>query len=253
MGNYELSDDELMHYGVKRRSGRYPWGSGEHPFQRSGDFLARVEELESDPEFVYVDSKGEWGPKGKEYRGSTGVAHALGLSSTELRVQRGLAKDERRAIDVATAKSLVYDKGLSKMEAGRQMGINESSVRSLLNEVSESRMQAAKNTAEKLKEEVDRKDIIDISKGVERYLNVSSTKMDEARYILEREGYNVYGMNVPQPTNPGQFTVTKVLTKENITYADAYKLMKEGKLEQIDDVYSPDHVLQISHHLFQHL
>ena len=241
MGDFELSSDELMHYGVKRRSGRYPWGSGEHPFQRSGDFLARVEELESDPEFVYVDTKGEWGPKGKEYKGQTGVAHSLGLSSTELRVQKGLAKDERRAIDVATAKSLVYDKGLSKMEAGRRMGINESTVRSLLDEVSESRMKAAKNTADKLREEVESKGTIDISKGVERYLDVSSTKLEEARYILEREGYNVYGINVPQPTNPGQFTVTKVLAKKDITYPEAYKLMKEGKIEQIDDVYSPDH------------
>lgn len=24
---------ELMHYGIKRRSGRYPWGSGERPYQ----------------------------------------------------------------------------------------------------------------------------------------------------------------------------------------------------------------------------
>ena len=37
--------DELYHYGVKRRSGRYPWGSGKEPYQHSGDFLSRVEEL----------------------------------------------------------------------------------------------------------------------------------------------------------------------------------------------------------------
>ncbi len=36
---------DLMHYGVKRRSGRYPYGSGENPYQHSGDFLSRVEEL----------------------------------------------------------------------------------------------------------------------------------------------------------------------------------------------------------------
>ena len=40
------SDEEILeHYGIKRRSGRYPWGSGDSPFQRSGDFLNRVEEL----------------------------------------------------------------------------------------------------------------------------------------------------------------------------------------------------------------
>ena len=38
-------DDILMHYGVKRRSGRYPWGSGDNPYQHSGDFLSRIDEL----------------------------------------------------------------------------------------------------------------------------------------------------------------------------------------------------------------
>lgn len=36
---------ELCHYGTKRHSGRYPWGSGETPYQHSGDFLSRVEQL----------------------------------------------------------------------------------------------------------------------------------------------------------------------------------------------------------------
>ena len=38
-----LDDDVLIHYGTKRHSGRYPWGSGETPYQHSGDFLSRVE------------------------------------------------------------------------------------------------------------------------------------------------------------------------------------------------------------------
>ena len=37
--------DELFHYGIKRRSGRYPWGSGDDPYQRTGDFISRVQEL----------------------------------------------------------------------------------------------------------------------------------------------------------------------------------------------------------------
>ena len=43
-----IAEDILMHYGVKRRSGRYPWGSGDSPYQHSGDFLSRVEELKKD-------------------------------------------------------------------------------------------------------------------------------------------------------------------------------------------------------------
>ena len=38
-------EDSLMHYGMPRRSGRYPWGSGEDPYQHGRDFLSRVEEL----------------------------------------------------------------------------------------------------------------------------------------------------------------------------------------------------------------
>ena len=36
-----LTDDILIHYGMPRRSGRYPWGSGDNPYQHSGDFLSR--------------------------------------------------------------------------------------------------------------------------------------------------------------------------------------------------------------------
>lgn len=35
----------LEHYGMPRRSGRYPWGSGENPYQHGNDFLGRVAEL----------------------------------------------------------------------------------------------------------------------------------------------------------------------------------------------------------------
>lgn len=28
-----LKPDEIYHFGIKRRSGRYPWGSGERPYQ----------------------------------------------------------------------------------------------------------------------------------------------------------------------------------------------------------------------------
>ena len=39
---YGDESSTLEHYGTKRHSGRYPWGRGENPYQRSRDFLARV-------------------------------------------------------------------------------------------------------------------------------------------------------------------------------------------------------------------
>ena len=45
-GSASMSEEEFLeHYGMPRRSGRYPWGSGDNPYQRTGDFLSRVEEL----------------------------------------------------------------------------------------------------------------------------------------------------------------------------------------------------------------
>lgn len=41
----EEMNDILIHYGMPRRSGRYPWGSGENPYQHSIDFLGRIETL----------------------------------------------------------------------------------------------------------------------------------------------------------------------------------------------------------------
>lgn len=41
-----MTDEEyLEHYGMPRRSGRYPWGSGEDPYQSGRDFYGRVEQM----------------------------------------------------------------------------------------------------------------------------------------------------------------------------------------------------------------
>ena len=40
-----LIDNELCHYGTPRHSGRYPWGSGDDPYQRNKGFMSRYKEL----------------------------------------------------------------------------------------------------------------------------------------------------------------------------------------------------------------
>lgn len=206
-------DELLMHYGMPRRSGRYPWGSGEHPYQRTDDFLARVGELESE------------GKTEKQ------VAEALGLTSTQLRAQKALAKDERRALEVATAKSL-REHGYSLKAIADKMGFkNDSSVRSLLNEGSEKRMNQAKNTAEHLKKLVEEKGMIDVGAGVERELGVSKEKLNQALYILEREGYPVYGGGMPRPTNPGKQTNLRVLCPQGTEHKEIYNYEKINSAE----------------------
>ena len=167
--------DELMHYGMPRRSGRYPWGSGEDPYQHGGDFLSRVDELK----------KQGWTETPEN------IKEAFGLTTTQYRTEKARAKDERRMQDVARAKSLKED-GLGATEIGRKMGINESTVRSLLNEHSEARMKQAKETAEFLKKQINEKGMIDVGTGVELELNISKEKLNQALSIFEDEGYPVY-------------------------------------------------------------
>lgn len=199
-----ITEDILMHYGMPKRSGRYPWGSGDNPYQHSGDFLSRVQELK------------------KSGLSETDIAKSMGLTTTQLRTQMSLAKDERRSLQVATAKGL-REKGYSLNEIAEKMGFNnDSSVRSLLNENSEVRMNQAKSTAEFLKKQIAEKGMIDVGTGVERELGISKEKLNQALYILEMEGYPIYGGGVPQVTNPGKQTNIKVVCPPGTEHKDIY-------------------------------
>ena len=112
-------------------------------------------------------------------------------------------------------------------EIGRKMGVSESTVRSWLDPNSESKMKQARETAEFLKKHVDEKGMIDVGKGVERELNISREKLDQALLMLQAEGgYEVYGGRFEQVTNKGQMTTQKVLCPPGTEHSDIYDLSK---------------------------
>lgn len=214
-----VAEDILMHYGVKRRSGRYPWGSGDNPYQHSGDFLSRVQDLR------------------KSGLSETDIVKALNLdSTTQLRVAYSVARAERRRLDVATAKSLRED-GLSATEIGRKMGLNESSVRSLLNEGAENRMNQAEQTANILKKELAQKGVIDVGAGAEIELGISRNKLEDALYILEAEGIAVRD-GVGIPTGPGKQTNTMIIRDPDIPLRDIYK--DTSLIQPVGEYHSTD-------------
>ena len=214
-----ITEDILMHYGVKRRSGRYPWGSGDTPYQHSGDFLSRVQELK------------------KQGLTEKDIVNAMGLdSSTQLRVAYTVAKNERRRLIVDKIHSL-QDDGLNPTEIGRELGIRESSVRSYLNEESAKRMNSAIETANVLKEELSKKGVLDVGAGVERELGVSKEKLDEALYMLEAEGVGIReGVGIP--TGPGKQTNVKILRDPNIPLKDIYNDM--SMIKPVGEYHSTD-------------
>lgn len=230
----ETDKEVLEHYGMPRRSGRYPWGSGDEPYQNSRDFVSRVEEMRKSG-FTYTDPK-----TGKKYTGDNAIAKSLGYSSTDFRTVYAIAKDARRTDDVATAKRLKGKEGMNVSEIGRKMGINESSVRSLLNSDRESRMKQARDTADFLKERVDssRHGMIDVGNGVEKELRISKEKLDQALFMLQAEGhYEVYSGRFDQVTNKGQMTTQKVLCKPGTEHKDIYQL---DKIDTVKDYISRD-------------
>ena len=121
LGN-EDPEEIVAHYGTPRHSGRYPWGSGDNPYQRTADFLGRIDELK------------------KQGYSETQIAKDFGLTTSQFRVQKSLATNERRAMDVETTRKLLEENKGNVSEVARLMGKNESSIRSLLKTSSTSRM-----------------------------------------------------------------------------------------------------------------
>jgi DNA-binding CsgD family transcriptional regulator len=229
IGSAQLTDEEFLeHYGMPRRSGRYPWGSGKKDYQHSIDFLGRIEQLRE---------KG-W----KET--PENIERDFGLSVKEYRMEKTLCLNERRLDKVATAERLRVKEGLNNTEIAKRMGINESSVRSLLNEKSKEKMLQARNTANYLKEQIKEKKMIDVGADVERELNISREKFDTALYMLQSEGYGVYSNRIPQATNKNQLTTQKVLVDKDIKPAPGQKVPKEiyqyDKIQTLKDYISRD-------------
>lgn len=216
----ESSDLYLEHYGMPRRSGRYPWGSGDNPYQHSGDFLARVEELH------------------KQGLTEKQIADEMKISTGDLRALKQIAKNERRAIERAKAQDLEA-KGYSRAEIARMMGYNsESSIRNLLNDDADARRNAAAQTADFLREQIDKYGMIDVGAGVDTQLGISSTKMKEALDILGLEGYEVYSGGVQQVTNPGKQTILKVACRPGTEHKEIYNY--ENVHEVNEDFVSHD-------------
>lgn len=208
-----VAEDILMHYGMPRRSGRYPWGSGENPHQHENDFLSRVDQMRAE-KFEFTDKNG------KTWTGDTAIAKSMDLSTNQFRVQVALANQERRAHERSVALKL-REEGKSLSEIAKEMGYNsDSSIRALLNENTNARMSQAQATADIIRKEIQEKGIIDVGRGVERELGISRERLEQALYILELEGYPVYGGGVP--TGPGKQTNIKVIGPVGTEHKEMY-------------------------------
>ena len=207
----------IVHYGTKRHSGRYPWGSGKDPYQSGGDLLQVVNELR------------------REGMSEVEIARGLGMSTKELRERKSLALAEKRGEQISQAQRL-KEKGYSNVAIGERMGVNESTVRSWLDPVSQDKAQVLKNTSDVLKGAVDDRKYIDVGAGVEQHMGISRTKLNAAVRQLQNEGYEVYYVKVKQ-LGTDKYTSIKVLAPPGTPYAELSKNRDQIKLV---DEYSED-------------
>lgn len=211
----EDSDDDAMHYGTPRHSGRYPWGSGEDPYQHESSFLAQYNEYK------------------KAGMKETEIAEAFEMSTTELRARKARIKSEQRAALYSQAVALKAQ-GMSNSKIAEQLGMaGESSVRALLDEASKIRQDQLINTAESLKKNVEDSKYIDLGPGCENILGVNRTKMNAAVQYLVDEGYTVHYIKVEQLGSPGKYTTVKVLAAPDTGYSEVYKNRDQIRLPGI--------------------
>lgn len=209
MGNFIIHEG-IPHEGAIPHSGRYPYGSGDDPYQRSVDFMGRVALLR------------------KQGIGDTDIAKGMGMSTEQFRARLSSETARKKQGDAAMVRKLKA-KGMSNTAIGERLGLSEGTVRNYLKEDSDRKAQSIANVKSILKENVDTRGFIDVGSQTERYLGVSREKMKAAIAELKAEGYKIYYSSVRQ-VGTGKETSLMALCPPDTEYGDFKKNMDQIKV-----------------------
>lgn len=188
----------IEHYGVKRRSGRYKWGSGENPYQRpyiARPFLSELKELRAK------------GMSEKE------IAEHFGVSTGKLRNEIAIHNRAQKTALMSAVQSRL-DRGMTIAEVSKELGISETSVRNYRDEKNMAGAIQLTETVNVLKEALETTPYLDVGAGVEIQMGISAKKLKDAVSQLEQEGYYVHDIWVKRIDDPSRYTTLKVVTKE---------------------------------------
>ena len=208
----KVDEKYLAHYGILRKSGRYPWGSSSNQSTRNRSFLDYVDDLRTRLGYSEVQ-----------------IAETIGISTTQLRAAKTIAKAEQKQSNIAMAQRL-RDKGMGNVEIGKKMGINESSVRALLKPGEQDKADVLMTVSNMLKDEVAQKKYLDVGTGVEQHIGISETKLKAAVANLQEEGYSVHYIKVLQ-LGTGKETTVKVLVGPETTWSELNR--NKNEIQQI--------------------
>ena len=197
--------DYLEHYGILRRSGRYPWGSGGEYDTEAGvysDYLRYIADMRAKG---LTDAQ---------------IGEGVGLTSQELRAAKTVAIAAKLEADVAMANNL-KGKGVSNAEGARIMGIPDPTYRSLLKPEADRRARILKATSDELRKRVEEVGYVDVGAGTELELGISPEKLRAAIQQLKEEDYNTWPVRKSQVTT-GHSTRHTVLVAPGVTQRDVF-------------------------------
>lgn len=216
--------DEFMHYGILRKSGRYPWGSGEDSYSRSMDFYAYVDSLKKngipDADIAKLI--------GTEAQNRTGDPR-IKFTTADLRSARTIAREEKVREETRRITELRYKKQMSPKAISEKLGIAEPTVRLRLKNADKEQKSSLRVTADLIRKNVDDHQIVDIGKGTELNIDagvrmgISPERLKAAVSVLRDEGYETYTLPVRQPGTK-QFTNQKVIVPPGTGFGNARRM-----------------------------
>lgn len=204
-----IDDEEsLEHYGTPRHSGRYPWGSGDNPYQHE-KFYQSVQQLKSEG---LTDNE---------------IAYEFNMSTTDYRALKSIAVAEHKEAAARKARELaamVDEDGkrvYSNVDIGKMLGYPDTTIGNMLKTDYTERTTKMSKTIDALKEMIDENTYIDVGPGSEYILGCSDVQLRNAARILSGtdDGYELYPVNVRQ-IGTGLMTRVMVLAPPGTSYSE---------------------------------
>lgn len=217
---------DLMHYGMPRRSGRYPWGSGKDPFQNNGPGILEKADL--------IKKKN---PKMSNTELAKRLSEETGMHITrdDFEAMNSLRKDQKNAELRARAYEMYTnpDKQYSYRQIAKELGISDGKVRAMFKDVENKRLQELETNMDVIRQAVKEKTYIDVSEGAAERIGVTPSQLKAAYMRLAVNG-EVTINDIKVPNGDGTTTTVLVLAPIDSKYADIKAAAKMDNIKSID-------------------
>lgn len=209
-----------------RGSGRFPWGTGDNPYQHMFTFKTEVARMRKEGLTNSDIAKaliGKVKVRDGVYRDATATDLNAGIAIATKELRK---KDRQKALEI-------FDETKSLTKTAQAMNKSVSSIQSLLDPIIAERTDKYTNTAELLKKKIDESPagIVDISDYTELSLGVPRNTKEIAVVMLEEQGYVKTWVKVPvqgKPT-PIKYAVLAKRPEPDMSDKDVYIYVQQNK------------------------